>query len=136
MPSSCSYGSRAPFSEAVFACSRVSFPRRRRRSWQRIPESRNLSTSIPSLVESLSVDAIDFERIYVALIEADFTDDLRLDPSTGVDIRINSEQAPFGPEPVPEGAMVAHVSLEQAGLIRDLFVDEQTGEIYRYESPA
>jgi hypothetical protein len=90
----------------------------------------------PSLVESLSIDSIDFERIYEALIEADFTDDLELDPSTGVDIRVNSEQAPFGPEMVPEGAMVAHVSVEQAGLIKDLFVDEQTGKVYRYESPA
>jgi hypothetical protein len=31
--------------------------------------------------------------------------------------------------------MVAHVSIEQAGLVKDLFIDEQTGEIYRYESP-
>ena len=90
----------------------------------------------PSLVESLPVDAIDFGRIYDALIGADFTDDLRLDPSTGVDVRINSEQAPFGPESVPKGSMVAHVSVEQAGLIKDLFIDEQSGEIYRYESPA
>jgi hypothetical protein len=89
----------------------------------------------PSLVESLPVDSIDFGRIYTALIEADFTDDLRLDPSTGVDVRINSAQAPFGPDTVPDGAMVAHVSIEQAGLVKDLFIDEQTGEIYRYESP-
>jgi hypothetical protein len=90
----------------------------------------------PSLVESLPVDSIDFGRIYDALIGADFADDLRLDPSTGVDVRINSEQAPFGPDTVPEGAMVAHVSIEQAGLVKDLFIDEQTGEIFRYESPA
>jgi hypothetical protein len=37
---------------------------------------------------------------------------------------------------VPEGALVAHVSVEQAGMIKDLFIDERTGEIYRYESPA
>ncbi len=90
----------------------------------------------PALVESLPVDAIDFGRIYSALIEADFTDDLRLDPSTGVDVRINSKQAPFGPAGVPEGALVAHVSIEQSGVIKDLFIDESTGEIYRYESPA
>ena len=41
----------------------------------------------PALVESLPIDTINFTRIYDALIEADFTDDLRLDPSTGVDIR-------------------------------------------------
>ncbi len=89
----------------------------------------------PSLVDSLPIDAIDFGRIYDALIEADFTDDLRLDPSTGIDVRINSEQAPFGPDTVPDGAMVAHVSIEQSGQIKDIFVDEQTGEIYRFESP-
>lgn len=90
----------------------------------------------PSLVESLPVGDINFGRIYGALIEADFTDELKLDPSTGVDVRINSEQAPFGPDTVPEGALVAHVSVEQAGMIKDLFIDERTGEIYRYESPA
>lgn len=90
----------------------------------------------PSLVDSLPVDSIDFGRIYAALIAADFTDDLRLDPSTGVDVRINSDQAPFGPDTTPKGALVAHVSVEQAGVIKDLFIDEQTGEIYRFESPA
>ncbi len=90
----------------------------------------------PSLVVSLPVDSIDFGQIYAALSEADFTDDLRLDPSTGVDVRINSEQAPFGPSSVPEGSLIAHVSVEQAGVIKDLFIDEETGEIYRFESPA
>ncbi|MCA9860807.1 MAG: hypothetical protein KC438_13855, partial [Thermomicrobiales bacterium] len=89
----------------------------------------------PDGVDSLAIDAISFGRIYDALIEADFTEDLRLDPSTGIDIRINSEQSPFGPDSVPDGAMVAHISIEQAGQIKDLFIDEQTGEIYRYETP-
>lgn len=90
----------------------------------------------PALVESLPTDSIDFGRIADSLIQADFTGELRIDPSTGIDVRINSEQAPFGPEIVPEGAMVAHVSVEQSGQIKDIFVDQQTGEIYRFESPA
>lgn len=90
----------------------------------------------PDDVESLSLDAISFERIYRALIDADFTDDLRLDPSTGVDIRINSEQSRFGPPSAPLGAVIAHVSVEQSGVIKDVFVDEQTGEIYMYSVPA
>jgi hypothetical protein len=90
----------------------------------------------PELVESLPLDSISFQRIYDALIEADFTDDLAIDPSTGVDIRINSKQAPFGPAAVPLGALVAHVSIEHAGQIKDVFIDEQTGETYAYESPA
>lgn len=90
----------------------------------------------PAEVESLPLDAINFEQIYDALIDADFTDELKLDPSTGVDVRISSAQAPFGPEGVPEGTLVAHVSIEQSGVIKDLFIDVQTGEIYRYESPS
>jgi hypothetical protein len=89
----------------------------------------------PAKVESLPLESISFERIYQALLDADFTDDLRLDPSTGVDIRINSEQAPFGPAEAPVGALIAHVSIEQAGQIKDLFIDEQTGEIFAYETP-
>jgi hypothetical protein len=90
----------------------------------------------PENVEALPLDSISFQRVYEALIEADYTDDLALDPSTGVDIRINSEQAPFGPSTVPQGALVAHVSIEHAGLIKDLFINEETGEIYTYQSPA
>jgi hypothetical protein len=90
----------------------------------------------PEHVEALPLDSISFQRVYEALIEADYTDDLALDPSTGVDIRINSEQAPFGPSTVPQGALVAHVSIEHAGLIKDLFINEETGEIYTYQSPA
>lgn len=90
----------------------------------------------PEKVQSLPLDSISIQRIYDALNEADFTDDLALDPSTGIDIRINSAQSTFGPPTVPVGALIAHVSIEQAGMVKDLFIDEQTGEIYSYQSPA
>lgn len=90
----------------------------------------------PDHVESLPLDAISFRQIYDALKEADFTDDLPLDPSTGIDIRISSEQAPFGPGEVPQGALIAHLSVSQSGQIKDLFVDMQTGVVYTYDSPA
>lgn len=89
----------------------------------------------PEKVESLPKDQISFERIYQSLKDADLTDELRLDPSTGIDIRINSEQAPFGPASAPLGAVIAHVSVEQAGQVKDLFIDEQSGEIYSFEQP-
>lgn len=89
----------------------------------------------PEKVEELPLDSISFQRIYEALIGADYTDDLALDPSTGVDIRINSEQAPFGPAGTPDGALIAHVSILHAGQIKDLFINEETGEIYTYQSP-
>jgi hypothetical protein len=90
----------------------------------------------PEKVEELPLDSISFQRIYEALKEADYTDDLSLDPSTGVDIRINSEQAPFGPPTVPAGALIAHVSIQHAGVIKDLFLNEDTGEIYTFQTPA
>lgn len=90
----------------------------------------------PDQVESLPLDAISFRQIYEALMEVDLTDDLPLDPSTGIDIRISSQQAPFGPGGVPNGALVAHLSIAQSGQVKDLFVDIQTGSVYIYESPA
>lgn len=90
----------------------------------------------PETVQSLPLDSISFQRIYEALIEADYTDDLELDPSTGIDIRINSAQSQFGPSTAPLDALIAHVSIEQAGVIKDLFIDEQTGDIYTYDTPA
>jgi hypothetical protein len=90
----------------------------------------------PEKVEALPLESISFQRVYDALIEADYTDELSLDPSTGVDIRISSEQAPFGPSTVPPGALIAHVSIQHAGVIKDLFINEETGEIYTYQTPA
>jgi hypothetical protein len=90
----------------------------------------------PERVVSLPLDSISFERIHKSLLDADFTSDLKLDPSTGIDIRINSDQAPFGPSSTPVGGLIAHVSVEQAGQIKDLFIDEQTGDIYTFETPA
>lgn len=90
----------------------------------------------PEQVETLPMDSISFIQIYDALIQADYTDDLVLDPSTGIDIRINSQQAPFGPSGVPEGVLVAHVSIDRSGQIKDLFIDLQSGKIYAFESPA
>jgi hypothetical protein len=90
----------------------------------------------PNLVQSLDVDSLSFALIRQALLDADFTDDLRLDPSTGVDIRINSEESRFGPDSAPLGSTLAHVSIQQSGRTTDLFVDTATGDIYRYASPA
>lgn len=89
----------------------------------------------PAKVESLPLDAISFQTIYDALIGADFTEGLALDPSTGIELRVNSEQSPYGPSNIPIGALVAHVSIEQSGQIKDLFIDLRTGKIYTFGSP-
>lgn len=89
----------------------------------------------PEKVESLPVDEISFAAIYDALIKADYTDDLEFDPSTGIDIRVNSNETPFGPGTIPKGVLVAHVSIARSGQIRDLFIDLQSGKVHSYESP-
>jgi hypothetical protein len=90
----------------------------------------------PNSVQSLDVESLSFAMIRQSLLDADFTDDLELDPSTGVDIRINSEESPFGPDSAPLGSTLAHVSIHQSGRLVDLFIDTKTGDIYRYTLPA
>ena len=89
----------------------------------------------PEKIEALSADAISFAAIYDALVQADYSDDLEFDPSTGIDIRINSDETPFGPSSIPKGVLVAHLSIVRSGQIKDLFIDLQSGKIHTYESP-
>lgn len=89
----------------------------------------------PEKVQPLPLDAISFTAIYDALIQANFTDDLVFDPSTGIDIRLNSAQSPFGPSSIPVDTLVAHISIAQSGQIKDLFIDMQTGKVYAFEKP-
>jgi hypothetical protein len=91
----------------------------------------------PSSVEEKDVPLLDvqqfsFERLYGALNGAGYGDEMEISPTSGVDIRLNTVEAPFGPPDAPDNVILYHVAIERLGEIRDLFVDGKTGAIYVY----
>lgn len=90
----------------------------------------------PSEIASLDVSRLSFHDIRQALLSYDYPDDTVLQPSTGVDLRVNTSSMPFGPPEAPLNQTVAHVSLEFRGEVKDLFIDTETSEIFQFASPA
>lgn len=90
----------------------------------------------PDQVVTLDLSSLSFARLREALNAEGFTDDLVLSPTTGVDIRINSAEAHFGPADAPVGRTLAHVSVNRLGEIKDIFIDISTGEVYRFTFPS
>ena len=88
----------------------------------------------PEAVPTLPADAISFGMLRHALAKSGYSDDDELSPSTGVDLRVNTETIPFGPSSAPRNVLIYHVAVERRGQIRDVFVGPD-GTIYRYTAP-
>ncbi|CAN5713997.1 hypothetical protein BH23CHL4_BH23CHL4_12270 [soil metagenome] len=84
---------------------------------------------------TLDLSGVSFAQLREALLSIDYADDNELEPSTGVDIRVNSTGLPFGPPEAPIGSTIAHVSIEFRGEIKDLFITTETSEIFQFSSP-
>jgi hypothetical protein len=87
-----------------------------------------------SEVSALEVNRLSFALLHRSLVEAGYGDEIEISPSSGVDIRVNSSSAPFGPPQAPNGVILYHVAIEHLGEVRDIFVDSQDGKIYRYDT--
>lgn len=83
-------------------------------------------------VPTVEVQALSFTLLHDALLREGFTDDALISPSSGVEIRLNTDASPFGPPSAPRGALLFHVSIERLGEVRDVYVDAGNGATYRY----
>jgi hypothetical protein len=90
----------------------------------------------PEALPTLDLSGVSFAQLREALLSVDYADDNELEPSTGVDIRVNSTGLPFGPPEAPIGSTIAHVSIEHRGEIKDLFITTETSEIFQFSSPS
>ena len=81
---------------------------------------------------TLPLDDVSFTRLHRSLIRAGYTDETELNPTSNVEIRLNSDEAPFGPPSAPRGEVYVHVAIESRGGVVDLFVSAEDGTIYRY----
>ena len=81
---------------------------------------------------TLPLDGVSFDGLRRTLIRAGYEDDVQLNPSSNIEVRLNSEEAPFGPPEAPRDQVYFHVAIESRGEVIDLFVSAETGTLYQY----
>lgn len=87
-----------------------------------------------SEVPRLEVNQLSFRLLHDVLNQAGYGDATEISPSSGVDIRLNTNESPFGPPEAPKDVILYHVAIEQRGEIHDVFVDGRKGKIYTYRT--
>jgi hypothetical protein len=88
----------------------------------------------PDAVPSLEGVTFEFGAVYRALIKSGYNDTDAISPSTGVDVRVNTDKSSFGPPNTPKNAVIYHLAIQRLGETKDVFVDGATGSVYRYTS--
>ena len=86
----------------------------------------------PSLIPVLPTGGLDFLGLERALARAGFADTTELTAANGVEIRLNTEAAPFGPPDAPKSVVYYHVAILDDGEIADLFVHADDWVLYVY----
>jgi len=89
---------------------------------------------VESDVPELRVNQLSFALLHDALNQAGYGDEIEISPSSGVDIRINTQTVPFGPPEAPDDVILYHVAIERLGEVRDVFIDGRDGIIYTYRT--
>jgi hypothetical protein len=85
---------------------------------------------------TLPLDGVSFDGLRRSLIRAGYEDDVQLNPSSNIELRLNSDEAPFGPPEAPRDKVYFHVAIESRGEVIDLFVSAETGTLYQYRPRA
>lgn len=83
---------------------------------------------------TLVLDDISFANLRRWLAKASMNDATSIEPVSGVEVRVSSEQAPYGPPDAPRNATYFHVAIVDGTEVKDLFVDAGDGTIYRYRA--
>jgi hypothetical protein len=86
----------------------------------------------PASVPSLEGQTLTFGAVYRALVKSGYDDSAAISPSTGVDVRFNTDKSPFGPPAEPKNTVIYHLAIERLGETKDVFVDGSNGSVYRY----
>jgi hypothetical protein len=83
---------------------------------------------------TLPLSDVDFRDLHQSLLRAGFDESAELSPSSNVEIRLNSSEAPFGPPEVPQNEVYFHVAIEFRGDVIDLFVSADDGTPYQFQT--
>ncbi len=80
----------------------------------------------------LSLVDVSFNDLAISLLRAGYVETVSVDPGSNVEVRLNSDAAPFGPSNVPDRTILFHIALESRGEVVDLFVSAADGTVYQY----
>ena len=86
----------------------------------------------PASVPTLPLDRVSFRQLYLSLSRAGYPDDRALTAASGVTVRLNAPEDPFGPPDTPQD-VVYHVAVDNGGEVQDLFVSGADWTIHPYE---
>jgi hypothetical protein len=87
----------------------------------------------PDAVPLLPTEELSFASVHRAMVRSNIDDGATISASSGVDVRVNSERAPFGPPDAPKDTILYHLAVERLGQTLDLFVDAGDGTVYVYQ---
>jgi hypothetical protein len=96
-------------------------------------ETRTVDVVAPPGPE-LPLDDVDFLDLHHSLLRAGFGETVELNPSSNVEIRLNSTEAPFGPPEAPLNEVYFHVAIESRGEVIDLFISAEDGTPYQFRT--
>ena len=81
--------------------------------------------------KELPAGTVDFQVIQRALLGLGLTGDDEIGAS-GLTIRLNTAELPFGPAEIPPETTVVHLTVGDGGATRDVYIDAGTGRTYGY----
>jgi len=89
----------------------------------------------PERVSTLPTEGISFGMLRRSLLKSGFSDDDEISPSSGVELRLNTEAMPFGPPAAPLDVVLYYVAVDRLGETKDVFVSGADGTVYRFAAP-
>lgn len=124
---------RCPLLESGFEWDGTYFSEQAQAFWQSGTDEINAADDDPDTIRTLVVDGLSFQQLTRSLLRAGYSEDLVINVSTGVSVRYNTIENPFGPGNAPVDVILFHVAIEERGEVKDVWVSATDGTVYRYE---
>lgn len=124
---------RCPLLESGFEWDGTYFSEQAQAFWRSGTNETNAADDDPDTIRTLVTDGISFQQLNRSLLRAGYSEDLIINVSTGVTIRYNTVENPFGPPNAPVDVVLFHVAIEERGEVKDVWVSVEDGTVFRYE---
>ena len=124
---------RCPLLESGYFWEATFFSESAQAFWRSGTDEFEAADNDPSTVKTLVTDNLSFAELGGRLQRAGYGSDLVINVSTGVTVRYNTRDDPFGPANAPVNVILYHVAIEERGQVNDVWVSVDDGTVYRYE---
>ena len=124
---------RCPLLETGYFWEGTFFSESAQAFWRSGTDEIEAADNDPSTIKTLVTDNLSFRQLNRSLLRAGYGNDLVINVSTGVTVRYNTRDEPFGPPNAPVNVIFYHVAIEERGEVNDIWVSVEDGTVYRYE---